>query len=259
MKVSLIPLCCLFCGLTTISTGQIASISLKYNDAFSDEMTVYIKVRNPSTFRADRAMASATPRFRRTTDHSRQKLDFSNSNTYALVFNQLNNFDLIESKDDINISWKSNFNDLISRLELVKYAESNAQPEMVQTIHNVDAGSRVSFRVNEFNNAQPGLYQIKVYDEAGHIIASNPKPYKPKTNDPVSIYPKETSDEVMISQIPVASKTNIKVIDELGHECLSKNVETDKTFVNLSTLKAGKYKITIQSGAFRYEESIIKI
>ncbi|MBK8504323.1 MAG: hypothetical protein IPL46_20215 [Saprospiraceae bacterium] len=260
MKVSLLPLLCLLIGYTTISTGQITSINLKYNDAFSDEMTVYIKVRNPSTFRADRAMASATPRFKRTTDYSRQKLDFSNSSTYALVFNQLNNFDLVETDDDINISWKSNFNDLIARLELVKYAESNAaQPEMVQTIHNVDAGSRVSFRVSEFNNTQPGLYQIKVYDEAGHFITSTPRPYKPKTTDLVSIYPKETPDEVMISQIPVNTKTIIKVIDDLNRECLTKIVDTDQTFINLSNLKAGNYKISIQSGTFRFEESIVKI
>ena len=259
MKVTLFALLCLLFGYATISSGQIQSISLKYKDSFSDEMMVYVKVRNPSTFRADRAMASVRPRFNREVDHSRQKLDFSNSNTYALVFNQLNNFDLVEMKEDLNISWKSNFNDLIARLELVKYAESNTQPEMVQTIHNVNAGSRVSFRISEFNNSQPGLYQIKVYDEAGNIIASQPKSYRPKTTDPVSIYPKETPDEVMISQIPMAAKTNIKVIDEYGNECLTKSIETDKTFINLSKLKAGKYKITIQSGAFRYEESILKI
>ena len=258
MKVSLFPLLCLFLGYYSISNGQIASINLKYNDAFSDEMTVYIKVRNPSTFRTDRDMVNAPTRFRRTIDYSRQKLDFSNTNTYALVSTQLNNFDLVETEDDINISWKSNFNNLISRLELVKYAESNAQPEMVQTIHNIDGGSRVSFRVSEFNNTQPGSFQIKVYDEAGNIIASKPKPYQPKAIVPVSIYPKETADEIMISQIPSNATALIKVIDAVGHVCLSKSVETDKTYINLSNLKSGKYKICIQAGTFKYEESIVK-
>jgi hypothetical protein len=117
-------------------------------------------------------------------------------------------------------------------------ASSDPNDQPLVTVTNRNPGEVLYFRVWEYSNDAFGTFKVSAYDASLSSGSFN--------NANFSAYPNPVKDVLNISYTTEIS--SVRVINMIGQEVLSKNINATSSQVDMSQLSAGTYIVNVTVG-----------